>query len=594
MVAALRHRGPDGEGQRLEATAALGHTRLAIIDRAGGAQPMVGRCERILISFNGEIYNYEALRAELASAGYPFRTHSDTEVALALYETGGIEALGRVRGMFALALWDGERGAGFLVRDPNGIKPLCYTTRGDTLAFASEAKALLAGGLVDARLDEASLHLLLNFRYLPGERTMFRGVAQVAPGEILRWDTNGVERIHLPPQPVPDSRLDLGEELADSVNAHLTADVEVGSYLSGGIDSGLVTALARRSLPYPLQTFTLAIGDDPREAANAAETARILGVVNHAEEPDDRVEHLLLDLVNQLEIPKINAVQVSLLARFAARHVKVALSGLGGDELFFGYNAYALMDRATRLHRLMPRTVGRGAGNAGASAIACASDLPWSEPERALRVVAALGDWPRVYGLLRNVWDSPALRRQVYGPRMLDRELPDAFGLLEHEWPADADPVTAAAHFERRHKMTNDLLWQEDRLAMAQGLEVRVPFVDSRLQRAVDALPRAELMPRGRLKGRLLELAAHELPSTILNRPKSGFQVNAPTFFRQHLDRLADSRLAPERVRQVGLFNPELVRRIRRTPPRKRARWHYFLLYLILMTHLWMERFEGA
>lgn len=584
MVAAIRQRGPDGEGLRLYAHAALGHARLAIIDPAGGAQPMEDG--GVAISFNGEIYNYRALREELAGAGYRFRTHSDTEVILALYRTAGWRALARLRGMYAFALWDAGRATGWLVRDPLGIKPLFVAETPGALLFGSEAKALLAYGSLSTELDTAALHLLINLRYLPGERTLFRGIRQLAPGAVVEWDPQRTREHRLPDY--PDGADDVAGALRECVAAHMTADVEVGAYLSGGIDSAAVVALAR---PHGLRrTFTLAVGDDPAEAQNAAASARLLGVENVCGAGADLAERLPR-VIRALEVPKVNALQVGAVATVAARQVKVVLSGLGGDELFYGYNAHRIMHQAGLLARAIPGPLHRLVGSTAARLLARATDLPWSEQERAAHMLAALGAWPRVYGLLRNVWDRPDLRRALYGPRLLDADLPDAFAEVAARWPNEPDPVVAMARFERGEKMVNDLLWQEDRLSMAEGLEVRVPFVDLPLTRAVDRLRRAQLMPRGRLKGYLRDRLAPLLPAAILSRPKSGFQVDAPTFFHAHLLALARDYLNDATIRRHGLFNPRFVARLLAAPPRRDLRWHYFILYLMLGTHLWLEVF---
>jgi asparagine synthase (glutamine-hydrolysing) len=617
MGAALSHRGPDGQGRWWGGHAGLCHARLAIIDLATGQQPMVSQAEAgrthsggagpggagpggpdgaTVLVFNGEIYNYRALRDGLARGGYPFRTQSDTEVILALYERDGIDAFAQLRGMYAVGLWDGRRRMGVLARDGLGIKPLFYQETPAALYFASEAKAILAATGAGATLDESSLHLLLNFRYLPGGRSLFRGIRQLAPGEVLSFQPGaegaaGAARVtrarrFLQPPPPPGPLLPV---LRDSVQAHLTADVEVATYLSGGLDSATVTALARESVP-DLHTFTLAVGDDPREAEYAAETARLLGVRNSQAAPTVDLASALPRLLWHLELPKINALQVGLVARLAAGQVKVALSGLGGDELFYGYRAHGIMAQAARVAALAPQALTRTAGHC-AAALAAAVGPPWGEPERAARMLAALGDWPRVYGLLRNVWDSPGLRRRIYGERMLDLALPDAFDELRGLWPNEPDPVAAMARYEWEQKMVNDLLWQEDRVSMAVGLEVRVPFVDAHLHAWAQHQGRAALMPGGEKKGLFRREIAALLPATVLTRPKSGFQIDSPAFFHAELQGLAAEYLSPERCRAHGLFNPAFVAAIRRQPPRRGLRWHYFLLFFMLLTHMWLEVF---
>jgi asparagine synthase (glutamine-hydrolysing) len=590
MLDAIAHRGPDGRGAIVGPHFGLGHVRLAIIDLATGAQPMHAVDGSAVIVFNGEIYNFAALAAQLRAAGHAFATRSDTEVILNLYRAEGVAGFARLRGMFALAIWDYRTGGGCLARDRYGMKPLFYAAGSDgALAFASEAKAIGAASSKARGLDENALHLALNFRYLPGTRTLFRGIRQLAPGTVLEWHAGG-SRVHaIGPWPQGRALSDLAA-LEDSVHAHLVADVEVATYLSGGIDSAAVTALARRHSIGRLRSFTVAVGDDPAEADHAARTAALLDVDNVRVEPDDaRVD--LARLVWHLEVPKVNAWQSAEVARATARHVKVALSGLGGDEWYYGYNLHRWLDQGMRAARWAPRWL-RALADVAAGAVPVLGAAPWSEPERALRAFGALNDWPRVYGLLRNLWDAPRLRSAIYGPRLLDRPLDDAYEELRAHWPADPDPVQAAARFERRHKMVNDLLWQEDRMSMAAGLEVRVPFVDPQVEAAATAVPRAELMPGGRLKAHLRSILGPLLPAEILARPKSGFQVDAVAFFGDELAPFARAFLNEPAIRRYGLFNPRFVGAILARPRHRWLRWHYFLLYLMLGAHVWLELFE--
>ena len=592
MIDAIAHRGPDGRGFLDGPNFAFGHARLAIIDLQSGGQPMSSTDGGLSIIHNGEIYNYLELAAELQRAGQTFATRSDTEVILNIYRQHGVAGFARLRGMFAFALWDRRLACGWLVRDRFGIKPLFHATdAAGRLAFASEVKALLPVLPARPALDVEALHLLMNFRYLPGSRTLFRGIHQLAPGAMVCWSADGVRATTIGQYP-GHGGLEPQAALEDSVRAHLTSDVEVAAFLSGGIDSAAIAALARRHTRGRLRGFTVDIGDDPREAEQATRSAQLLDIESVRAEPAaSDAAAVWPHLVWHLEIPKVNAWQVDVVAHATARHVKVALSGLGGDEIFYGYNLHRHIHMATRLATWLPSSLRRA--SAGLARLAPNLGLPrWSEPERALRAAAATGDWPRVYGLLRNVWDGAHLRRLLYGPRLLDAPLPDAFDVIRTEWPGDADPLRAVAQYERRHTLVNDLLWQEDRLGMAHGLEVRVPFVDPVLTTAVDALATATLMPGGSLKGYLRGMLSGTLPDEILQRPKSGFQVNAVEFFHARLAMLAREYLSEETVRRHGLFNPRFVATVLGGRPRSGMRWHYFILYLMIGAHLWLELFE--
>jgi len=587
----LSHRGPDGQGHCLTGNAGLAHTRLSIIDLAGGAQPMHSADGAVSIVFNGEIYNYRELRSMLSGRGQHFRTHSDTEVIIELYRAFGWRGFSRLRGMYAFALWDKTTQSGLLARDLYGIKPLFFRREADAgLSFGSEAKAILARG-GQARLDPCALHLVLNFRYLPGERSMFAGIEQVPPATVLVWKPDGNVVSHRIDAPAPTGLPPL-DALRESVALHCTADVEVGCYLSGGVDSATIACFAREAGNPGLRTFTVAFGDDPQEAANAARTAELIGVRNLRSDAEASPADVLPRLIRHLEVPKVNAFQVSCLARHAARHVKVALSGLGGDELFYGYEAHSILLHAANLYR---RSGGTSAwfGRWAVKLFRGVPGTPWTEPERAIRMAAAGGHWPRVYALLRNVWDSESMRRMVYGPRMLQADLPDAFDVLESHWPDEPDPVRAMTLYEWRHKMVNDLLWQEDRASMAEGLEIRVPFVDAGFAPGILAMSRGDLMPGGTRKAYMRGMVSSMLPRELLVRPKSGFQVDSPSFVCDTLGGLVAEWLSEEKVRHYGLFNADFVRRILDLGPHRRYRWHYFMIYLMLATHIWIEQFDA-
>ncbi len=601
MLAAIAHRGPDGDGATFFPEAALGHLRLAIIDLAGGGQPMATTDRNLHIIYNGELYNYRELRRELAGLSSTFRTDSDTEVVLAACHHWGVTAAcNRFRGMFAFALWDSEKRQGTLVRDRFGIKPLFYAETPEALLFGSEAKAIRAGLAARPALDLNALHLLLNFRYIPGPATLFAGIRQLPPGHCLTWRENRLALSQwataLPTAaavPAGEQEEHLRQRLRQAVARQLVSDVPLGGYLSAGLDSSTLLALAvkeqGRADHFP--TFTIQTGDSPQEAKEAAATARLFGAVNHQQAVPLAMAELLPRLVYHLEVPKVNGLQSALVARLASRHVKVALSGLGGDEIFLGYHLHRLL-ATLKPYGAAPLRPGTRAVGALAR-LACARlGLAYEEGYRAGQLLGRLPDFAGAYGILRNVWDAPAMRRRLYGPRLLAAPLDNAFELLASTWPVHPDPVTAAADFELTNKMVNDLLWNEDRLSMAFGLESRVPFLDEDLVAAVTAVDRRARMPAGRLKHLMRRVVAPWLPAEILARPKSGFQVPIHRFFNSHLRPLCARYLSPERLRADGLFNPVFVAEVLAARPHPRLRWHYFLLYLMLGTAIWIDIFE--
>jgi asparagine synthase (glutamine-hydrolysing) len=593
MLHFIRHRGPDGSGSIIDGNAALTHARLSIIDLDKGSQPMLSADGQRWITYNGEIYNYRSLREGLLSRGCNFVSNSDTEAILNLYQAEGIKGFSKLRGMYAFAIWDKRSGKAILARDTIGIKPLFYhISRTGELSFASEAKAIVSREKECADLNINALHLLMNFRYLPSQETLFNNILQLKPGSVLEWKTNGEVRDYNIGAYSEIQIDDPMEALENSIKSHLVADVEVGSFLSGGVDSAAITKIASDNSNSKVRTYTLNVGDDPDEARNAAETAGLFGLENKQSNLDVNIEEVLPKLIWHLEVPKINALQVSENARHASGETKVVLSGMGGDELFYGYNLHSWMHYAQMASHCVPQFLGETISSIGLGAIKH-SDLPvWSEQERALRLLPNLKHAPNLYGLFRNIWDSPQLRRVIYGPRVLDAELNDAYGLLSDRWPVNQDSVTSAAMFEWQHKMVNDLLWQEDRCSMAFGLEVRVPFLDPVLKNSLANLHRKELMPFGRKKGLLKKILRETLPNEILNRKKSGFQVDAATFFNENLSSMKNYLLSEEITLSIGLFNPKFIKSLVKLKSSKIHRWHYFMLYMIMMVHLWVDIFE--
>jgi asparagine synthase (glutamine-hydrolysing) len=591
MLARIAHRGPDGSG-----TAALtgdlgmfGHVRLAVIDPAGGVQPVWSQDRQSVLVFNGEIYNFRELRERLSGHGIAWRTHSDSEVLLELLLREGPSALSEVRGMYAFAFWDGPRQRAVLARDPAGIKPLFLRKAGATLWFASEAKAFPPTASWCPRLDAGQLHLLLNLRYPAGGAGLIGEVEQLAPGECLEWTDTGSRRWRIPAPSVHAIGLeDIRDAIMDSVRAHLVSDVPVASYLSGGIDSYIVSYAATCSDAGPLTSFTIQAGDDPNEAANAAESARWLGISNQPGALGKVDLDALTWLIWHLEVPKVNALQSAAVAQLAAKHVKVCLSGLGGDELFLGYRAHRHLARANSA----ARALGPLAGVIGAAASTVMPNvMGFGEFWRAANMLRCGQDAASTYALLRNVWDGALNHEHIYGPRMLDQKLPDAREWIRSRWSDGTDPVEAMADFEWSNKMVDDLLWQEDRTSMACGLEVRVPFVDERLRLALAPL-RGLSAQRPGSKYLLKDAFKRDTPAKLLSRPKSGFQLDIASEIDRLFGHALDAWLSPALVRQHGLFNPTFVAHLLQLKRRRGHRWHFFLLLLMAQTHRWIDLFE--
>jgi asparagine synthase (glutamine-hydrolysing) len=603
MTDALAHRGPDGDGFFSGDGIHLGNRRLAIQDVPGGNQPMANEDETIVVVYNGEIYNYPELRKQVLARGHRLESHCDTEVLPHLYEDEGVGFLDRLNGIFSFALYDRPNGRLFLVRDPLGVKPLVYAVVDGKLAFGSEAKAVLASGLVGAELDEASLHLSMNVRYVPGEGTFFRGISRLLPGHVLEF-ADGRARTY-PYASIdwtPDDSLSHGDWLEgirshyqEAVRRQLLSDIPVGVSLSGGIDSSSVVAMMRRATSGPIQTFTLGF-DEPQDELNDARfVAREFDTVHHELVLHEPALRHLGESIKHTEEPKVNSLQLYLLHRFIGEHVSVVLSGLGGDEQFAGYDIFGYLNRSEFLRS--------GAGAAGVRAFRPLVDwtarrtAALSRPQldlltRKAEWLAGSGDGARNYLLLRNAWDfNPQLLRRVYTPEFVQRLQVATRDFYDSQFGSERSLAAQVLRAEFNTKMVSDLLHNEDTMSMAHGVESRVPLLDLDLVRFTARIPdhiRFGAGPKGLLKE---ALRGHVLPDRVLDKKKWGFTFDPVEQYRKDLGAMARELLTTSRLRAGGVFNPEFVRTVLAAKPRQRLRWHYFMLWQMIGTQLWQETF---
>ncbi len=593
MAATIAHRGPDGDGFFDEANIHLGNRRLAIQDVAGGIQPMFNEDRSIVVVYNGETYNYPELREHVLARGHTLTTHCDTEVVAHLYEDEGISCARRLNGIFAFALYDRTKQTLFLVRDPLGVKPVVYAASGGKLAFGSEAKAVLASGLVGAELDEASLHLTMNVRYIPGGKTMFRGIERLLPGHVLEAGPDGIRTYSYtsfawtPDRAMTEtSAIDgIRHHYAAAVRRQLLSDVPLGVSLSGGIDSSSIVALASEATTERLRTFSLGFDEPTDELDDARFVAETFGTDHHELVLHEPALRHLRDAIRHTEEPKVNSLQLYLLHRYIGEHVKVVLSGLGGDELFAGYDFYSYFSKG--------RFVRNGLVGPGAGLLAkMLPGRPGSDLyRRELDFAASAGDNAKAYLLLRNAWDFDAsLIRRVYTPEFAERltaRTREHFDI----YFADGSPIEAQAlHAEFSTKMIYDLLHNEDTMSMAHSVESRVPLLDLELVRFASTIP-DELRFAGGLKGLLKKALVGIIPDRVLTKPKWGFTFDPVMQYSKDLRPMAEEYLSAERLRRTGIFNPEFVRAVMRAKPHNRLRWHYFMLWQMIGVELWHEIF---
>lgn len=567
MGAALVHRGPDDEGRFSDGPLSFGMRRLSIIDVAGGHQPIANEDETVWVVCNGEIYNFRELRAELERAGHRFRTGSDTEVIAHLYEEHGDDCIKRLGGMFAFALWDRRRQRLLIGRDRLGIKPLYYSVDDDRLCFASEIKALLTLPGMTARVCEPALQRYLTLGYSTGQDTLFSGIRRLPPATSLAVE-HGKTQIHpfwTLPLELNETRSEdewcemLRVELDRAVHAQMVSDVPLGAFLSGGIDSSAVVAMMARHSDHPVQTYSIGFdrssgGALYNELPYAAEVARLFGT-RHREiivRPD--VASLLPNLLWHLDEPMADAAFITtyLVSRFAREDVTVILSGVGGDELFGGYNRY-LDEYYQRAYRRLPRWIRQTLVEP------LLRRLP-SDRHAAL---------PNLLRLARSVVmasEQPFEQRyqsylQVFGPErqaeLLSRSQRDAVAPIVEAFAKarDGDSLQRLLQVDMATQLPDDLLALTDKMSMATSLECRVPLLDDRLVDLAASMP-ARFKIRGRQLKYVLKRALEPvLPASILHRSKRGFGAPVGAWLKRELAPLLRSVLSRRSIERRGLLH---------------------------------------
>lgn len=611
MVNAQRHRGSDDHGVfvRLsdEFSIGLGHTRLSIIDLSEKAhQPLHNEDGTIWITFNGEIYNYLILRKQLIEKGHRFFSWSDTEVLVHAYEEWGKDFVRLLDGIFAFAIWDDRGRSLLLCRDYFGVKPLHYHKEGDALRFSSEIKAMLTDSQLKPEVNYQVVHNLVNLRYNPSDETLFKGIYRLKPGHLALFQGGrfSVER-YARSLPEPDYKMDI-ESAADGILHHLTAavkkqlvsDVPVGISLSGGIDSSSLAAIRRNALEEKgFPTFTLSFASEADEAGVASRLAKELGSDHHTFfAAPDYLSRLAL-IVWHLEEPKINAMQGFLLSRFVSNYVKVAFSGLGGDELFAGYNYHKFIKWGEIYGNLMPAAfTGKLLPALGKAVLRFQQKtgrLSWDEMRRGIQMLFTTGDAARFYLIPRNAWDGDdEMLTQIYNPLFLRNHIAPVSGYFNHFFQKSTSPSlenTLRAEFWT--KMIDDLLLNEDRMFMASGVESRVPLLDKELVHFAFTIPAELKMKGGKTKHLMKEAMNNTLPPWVLKKKKTGFQFSSYELFKGGLRDLAEKVLSKESVKERGIFNYGYIRSILDARPSQSMRWHYFFLLNLVGLEYWFRIF---
>ena len=599
----LIHRGPDEEGSFLKGQVGLGHRRLSILDLSGGRQPVFNEDETLVVVYNGEIYNYPELRQKLEAQGHRFTTRTDTEVLVHLYEEEGLEFVKRLRGMFAFALYDMKRREIILARDPFGIKPLVYAELPQGFFFASELRALLSLSFFPCEIDREAAVFYAAFNYIPAPWTIWKAARRLPPGHLMRVKEGRVVElrsyVEWPWTPAPASVEEaievLSEVLKDSVKVHLLSDVPVGAFLSGGLDSSLICALAQEALSSPLRTFTITFPEWPTydEARYARLVAEHLGT-QHEEIPvtGREAREILWEVVEHLDEPFADSslVNVGLISKMARREVKVTLSGDGGDEFFAGYNKYQGLALAERFFpwrwllapiKYFPWPERRGS-RLGERLRQARKLLRLLHPEAFQRYLrATTATEPEILqGLFKNAFPKPWI--------VAEKVLLKVWNEAVRRYPKD--PVNTWLFADAYWVLPYDMLHKVDTASMQFSLEVRVPLVDVPLARIMFSLP-GEWKLRGmKRKWLLRKVAAKYLPRGIIERPKGGFGIPIGEWMRGELRKIFEDYLSPEALKD-SVWNVEKVRQLWREHLSRR-RDRFWELWNVFIFEVWRRKWK--
>jgi asparagine synthase (glutamine-hydrolysing) len=617
MLHLIAHRGPDGQGIHLDRNLGLGHRRLSIIDLSTGDQPMSNEDGSIWLVFNGEIYNYQELRHRLLAKGHNFKSNSDTEVIIHLYEEFAEECVAHLRGMFAFALWDSKRRRLFIARDRVGIKPLYYFHNAKTFCFASELKAIIADPAVPRDINLLAIRKFLSFYYVPGEDTLFKGVRKLLPGHWLMveqgrvttrqyWDLRfTTERWSMP---YDEAVEELHSLLSATVRDHMIADVPVGVLLSGGVDSSAVLSFAVTGTDKKVKTFT--VGFDGDQVVDERPYARLAAQRFGTEHYETTITaqnfwDFLPSYVWHMEEPVCEPPAVALfyVTKLARQHVKVLLSGEGGDEAFAGYPNYPNMLRAQRFGTALgplARLVGAGAGLAGdllndprLNRYGAALGRPLADHyfSRTSSPAAPFNRFPERF-FTPDFLNATSEAEQISAPRStLHAPRSSAAAYVRQLVAAVQDEplLNQMLYIDTKTWLPDDLLIKADKITMANSLELRVPLLDHQVLEFAASLP-PEFKVRGKETKRILKSAfANVLPTEVINRKKAGFPVPYEGWLRSEFNDQMRDLLLSNRAQSRGLFQPDDLRRLLQAASQDSE--HAKQLFCLVTLELWHREF---
>ncbi len=601
MSAALRHRGPDEHGELRMGPLSGAHRRLSIIDLSGGKQPMISSDGRFILLFNGEIYNFQDVRAELRSCGDVFRESSDTEVLLRAWQRWGPSCLSRLDGMFAFVMYDSQSDMLYAARDRFGEKPLYYTRVGETLILASELKALIAAKLVEKRINAEALYSYLTLGYVVGEQTIFQDVRKLGPAGLLRFSPQSgiaLDRWWRPPVPtneIDDAEYAVSETLRifrDSVSRRMIADVPVGFFLSGGVDSSAVVAVAAEVSTAPLETFSIGFDDSLLDERPFARYVADKYGTRHTEFV---VEPQHLDVLERIAwhadepFADSAALPTWFLSQMTAERVKVALSGDGGDEIFAGYDVYRGHILSERVRRIPPSM------RRAATMVLKASARWSSDNERQLRLAQNISDVglsaiPRFIAKQQTIFRREYVRD--FFPQLEPWSKPETDLEFFAEMTTGApDILGRIALWHQCVSLPDDMLHKVDRMSMAHSLEVRAPFLDYRLVELMNRTAFGTKLPGGRQKYILRKAMSAYFPEQFLWRPKQGFRVPLSRWFKGDLSGFERQRLSERDSRTRLLIAPRALEALLSDHRTGAKNWQA-AIWALLMLEEWARAYD--
>ena len=596
MLTSIIHRGPDDDGRLCDGPLAMGMRRLSIIDLADGKQPIFNESGRYGVVFNGEIYNYRELREDLIAGGHTFRTNSDTEVIVHLFEEHGARCVEHLRGMFGLAVWDNVERSLFIARDRMGIKPLYYTQQNGTLVFGSEIKSLLEHPEVTASLDHQALATYLSLKYVPAPRTMFAGIQSLPPAHCMTisgghvttcryWDVSYEKPAAIKSEAEFADELDA--HLRESIGLRLRSDVPFGAFLSGGIDSSIIVALMSEMLEEPVKTFSVGFagGEEADELPYAKKVADHFGCDHHTLviNGSDFVEHAE-SVLWHLDQPIADQATAAthMVAKLARQNVKMVLTGEGGDELFAGYARY-VGNQYEKLFRPLPAFAGKLLRRG-------ADQLPGMRRAKiALGALTQSDESTRLSNWFPMLSDDA--KHNLMSEHLRHFDQPASRLFADHLRRCDSsEPLDRMLHADCNLWLPDYLLLRGDKLTMANSLEARVPLLDHKLVEFAAALP-TNMKLRGKTRKYLLKkVASRYLPDEIIHRRKQGFPIPIDVWMRNEAKPMVHDLLSADTIARRGLFNPQVIEKL---ISRHQCGSHDCSteLWGLMSVEMWMQRF---